>query len=137
MTLFIIIIDVRTSKMKKLVLLVLSVLCFGQMALATGKLQFSPSYYMKSKQVGYMGGLVIAEPVFLNLHYIQWTGMGSHPWSDNPTITWFGSRHDLETYWGPLAVAVGVGVNYGDENFDNYAKGADYNAHAKLTFTLW
>lgn len=112
-------------------------LLVSQSVFATGKLQFQPSYYMKAQKYGVMGGLVIAEHLLPNLMYIQWTGIGTRPFEHSNDITWFGTRHDLETYVGRFAIAVGVGANYGDEDFVAAVKGADYNAHVKLTYKIW
>jgi len=113
-------------------IMLISVLAFG-----SGKLSIEPNYFFQAKHLGAKGGLAIDQPLFFNLHYQQWTGAGYTPQEGNYRMMWATSNHDLVYYFHKSSVAAGGSVTYGDENFGEGFKRADYNVHVKYSYELW
>lgn len=117
--------------MKKLLLIAL---LLPTLSFASGKITIQPGYYLGSKKVMPMGGLGIYEHLVGPLYYNSWTGAGLQPRNEG-NLLWLSSKHDLEMYFGKVAVAVGVTYRKAEKGILEYPDESD--VHVKLTYQIW
>lgn len=115
--------------------LALGFLVLSMNVFASGKIQFKPGYYLKSKQLGGQVGLAVYEPLIGKLAYNQWTGYGYAPRLHEKGVNYFVSTHDLEIPTGNLTV--GAGFTFKHTNQESEKLFSDSDIHLKISYKLW
>jgi hypothetical protein len=101
-------------------------------AQASGKISGQVNYYTREEKVAPAFGLSIYEPLFLGLAYNGWTGVGSRPHFYDDSVTWFVTKHALETWIDDIGFSMGYQAEY------NTNEGpVQHSANFKVSLKLW
>jgi hypothetical protein len=114
------------------VLVMLAVMGMSSAALASGKLSLQMNRYFREEVVKPSAGLAVYEKLPFGWAYNGWSGAGVRPHLHSEDVTWFATKHDLETW----IYMVGLSFGYLGEYNTNEGP-VQHSLHVKTTFQLW